>query len=321
MVESGAETERVLAGSSVGLCVDTGHLMVGGADPVALTAATPSGSSTSTSRTSTARSPSRSSTGRSPSATPSAPGCSGRSARATSTSPRWCARSSRPATRAGTSSSRTCMLDGVPAAPVRSADVRTSLDFLLAVDHHHPPRGHPISGSPAGNPHRCGEPRRNTMKMRRALVLGLAAGALVLSGCSTGTSDDNSNSDSNNDSEAAAPAASGDIRIDVITHGAPGDSFWDVVKAGAMQAGKDDGVDLKYQSRPRRRQAGDADRQRGRRRHRRAGRLDGQPGRPAEEHQGGGRRRDSGDHHQLRSRPVAGLRGDHPRRPERVPRR
>ncbi|MCW2756649.1 MAG: inosose dehydratase [Nocardioidaceae bacterium] len=41
MVETGAETERVLAGSSVGLCVDTGHLLVGGADPVALTAAHP----------------------------------------------------------------------------------------------------------------------------------------------------------------------------------------------------------------------------------------------------------------------------------------
>jgi inosose dehydratase len=39
MVETGEETERVLAGSRVGLCVDTGHLMVGGADPVALTAA------------------------------------------------------------------------------------------------------------------------------------------------------------------------------------------------------------------------------------------------------------------------------------------
>lgn len=41
MVETGEETERVLAGSRVGLCVDTGHLMVGGADPVALTAAHP----------------------------------------------------------------------------------------------------------------------------------------------------------------------------------------------------------------------------------------------------------------------------------------
>ena len=39
MVETGPETERVLAGSRVGLCVDTGHLLVGGADPVAITAA------------------------------------------------------------------------------------------------------------------------------------------------------------------------------------------------------------------------------------------------------------------------------------------
>jgi inosose dehydratase len=41
MVETGEETERVLAGSRVGLCVDTGHLLVGGADPVALTARYP----------------------------------------------------------------------------------------------------------------------------------------------------------------------------------------------------------------------------------------------------------------------------------------
>lgn len=41
MVESGEETEQVLAGSRVGLCVDTGHLLVGGADPVALTKAHP----------------------------------------------------------------------------------------------------------------------------------------------------------------------------------------------------------------------------------------------------------------------------------------
>jgi inosose dehydratase len=41
MVETGAETERVIAGSQVGLCIDTGHLLVGGADPVAITAAHP----------------------------------------------------------------------------------------------------------------------------------------------------------------------------------------------------------------------------------------------------------------------------------------
>jgi len=42
MVESGNETERVLEGSRIGLCVDTGHLVVAGADPVALTAEHPS---------------------------------------------------------------------------------------------------------------------------------------------------------------------------------------------------------------------------------------------------------------------------------------
>lgn len=36
MVQTAAEVDRVLAQSHVGLCVDTGHLMVGGADPVAI---------------------------------------------------------------------------------------------------------------------------------------------------------------------------------------------------------------------------------------------------------------------------------------------
>jgi inosose dehydratase len=36
MIESGEETERVLAGSHVGLCLDTGHLLIGGADPVSI---------------------------------------------------------------------------------------------------------------------------------------------------------------------------------------------------------------------------------------------------------------------------------------------
>ena len=39
MIENGAEVERLLAGSRVGLCVDTGHLTVAGADAVSLTAA------------------------------------------------------------------------------------------------------------------------------------------------------------------------------------------------------------------------------------------------------------------------------------------
>jgi inosose dehydratase len=38
MVETADDVERVLAGSAIGLCLDTGHLLIGGADPVALAA-------------------------------------------------------------------------------------------------------------------------------------------------------------------------------------------------------------------------------------------------------------------------------------------
>ena len=38
MVETTDDVERVLAGSGIGLCLDTGHLVIGGADPVALAA-------------------------------------------------------------------------------------------------------------------------------------------------------------------------------------------------------------------------------------------------------------------------------------------
>lgn len=36
MVEKADEVDRVLAGSEISLCLDTGHLLIGGADPVAL---------------------------------------------------------------------------------------------------------------------------------------------------------------------------------------------------------------------------------------------------------------------------------------------
>lgn len=39
MVENAEEVDRVLTGSTIGLTLDTGHLMVGGADPVAITRA------------------------------------------------------------------------------------------------------------------------------------------------------------------------------------------------------------------------------------------------------------------------------------------
>ena len=78
------------------------------------------------------------------------------------------------------------------------------------------------------------------MSIRRVLVAGLGAGALLLSGCG--------NSDNGGSGDSGAKAS--DIRIDVITHASPGDSFWDVVKAGATRAGDDLGVDLHYQADP-----------------------------------------------------------------------
>ena len=92
------------------------------------------------------------------------------------------------------------------------------------------------------------------MRIRRALTLGLAAGALVLAGCSTGEpSNEGSGSGGESSGANGSGAAAGetqDIRIDVVTHAAPGDSFWDVVKAGSDRAGKDLGVDVRYNSSP-----------------------------------------------------------------------
>ena len=89
------------------------------------------------------------------------------------------------------------------------------------------------------------------MFIRRALVAGLAAGsagACRLQHRAMTAGDDGDSGDSGSDSNSSSSA--GDIRIDVITHAAPGDSFWDVVKAGAEQAGDDLGVDLHYNSDP-----------------------------------------------------------------------
>jgi len=85
------------------------------------------------------------------------------------------------------------------------------------------------------------------MKYRRLLTAGIAAGLLVLTGCGSNGS---STPSADSSSTGGGSSSSSDIRIDVITHGAPGDSFWDVVKAGAVQAGKDENVDLHYQSDP-----------------------------------------------------------------------
>jgi len=78
---------------------------------------------------------------------------------------------------------------------------------------------------------------------RRAAVL--AALLLLVAGCSNRV-----------DSGAATPTGTaravsgghGRLTIAVVTHGAPGDPFWAIVKNGAVQAGKDLDVKVTYQS-------------------------------------------------------------------------
>jgi inosose dehydratase len=41
MVENGEEVQQVLEGSSIALCLDTGHLLIGGTDPAELTRQAP----------------------------------------------------------------------------------------------------------------------------------------------------------------------------------------------------------------------------------------------------------------------------------------
>lgn len=71
------------------------------------------------------------------------------------------------------------------------------------------------------------------------IVAVVAAGALALAGCSSGEDDP----DSENAKESSATYA-------VITHASPGDTFWDVVKNGAEDAGEQYGVTVEYHSNP-----------------------------------------------------------------------
>lgn len=70
-------------------------------------------------------------------------------------------------------------------------------------------------------------------------LAALAAGALVLSACS-GTGQE----------EEPSAEEVQDLTIAVVTHGAPDDSFWSVVKAGADRAGEDLGINVEYNSDP-----------------------------------------------------------------------
>jgi simple sugar transport system substrate-binding protein len=79
------------------------------------------------------------------------------------------------------------------------------------------------------------------MKIRRSGIVATVAalGMVALAGCS-GTGQDTG-------AEDGGSQPSDDLTIAVVSHGTPGDTFWDVVKSGAEQAGADLGVTVTYQ--------------------------------------------------------------------------
>src|ERR1700754_1544114 len=85
-----------------------------------------------------------------------------------------------------------------------------------------------------------------THRIRMSLLATGAAAALALVACSSsgGRQDD--------DEGAAAAGNAGTPRMTgaFITHSAPGDTFWDLVRKGAEDAAKKDNVELQYQADP-----------------------------------------------------------------------
>ncbi len=78
--------------------------------------------------------------------------------------------------------------------------------------------------------------------MVRALAV-VGALAVALAGCS---SQGGANSANNNSGPAVGSAGGKQYTIAMVTHEAPGDSFWDKIRAGAQQAAKELNVNLKY---------------------------------------------------------------------------
>jgi len=86
---------------------------------------------------------------------------------------------------------------------------------------------------------------RNTRLRWAALVAGVA---LVLAGCSSTGGKQAEESSAN--AVGAGKADTPKITIAMVTHGAPGDTFWDIIRKGAQAAAAKDNVDFKYSSDP-----------------------------------------------------------------------
>ena len=86
-----------------------------------------------------------------------------------------------------------------------------------------------------------------TLRPRPALLVpALLVASLALTGCSA--------TGGRSSAEASATAGGGcastTMKVTMVTHSAPGDDFWDLVRKGAEDAAKKDCIDFEYQASP-----------------------------------------------------------------------
>ncbi|GAA2262445.1 sugar ABC transporter substrate-binding protein [Streptomyces atrovirens] len=88
----------------------------------------------------------------------------------------------------------------------------------------------------------------HTRPRRIAFVAVAAAAALTLAGCSSGSG--GKESEEGGADASAGKASTPRMKVALITHQAPGDTFWDIVRKGAEAAAAKDNVDLVYSNDP-----------------------------------------------------------------------
>ncbi|MFF5369998.1 sugar ABC transporter substrate-binding protein [Streptomyces sp. NPDC013187] len=81
-----------------------------------------------------------------------------------------------------------------------------------------------------------------------ALTTTVAVGALLAAGCSSGSG--GKNSEAGGTDAAAGKATTPRMTVALVTHAAPGDTFWDLIRKGAQAAAAKDNIKLVYSSDP-----------------------------------------------------------------------
>ncbi|MCX4910596.1 sugar ABC transporter substrate-binding protein [Streptomyces sp. NBC_00878] len=91
--------------------------------------------------------------------------------------------------------------------------------------------------------------RMSRARSRRiALVAAAATAALIVTGCSSDSGGKKSEEDTG--AASAGKADTPRMKVAMITHAAPGDTFWDTIRKGAQAAAAKDNVELIYSSNP-----------------------------------------------------------------------